>query len=365
MSRDLNRPRLGRGLSSLIRNSSAEAPVGTAAGTEHGHYIPANPDIGLQPAAAAVPGSAIGQAAYAAVPALDVAPPAAGLVLPIPGEAILKLKVAEILPNPYQPRRDFDEIALAELVESIRVHGLLEPIVVASQPDEDGDGAARYFVIAGERRLRASQVAGLETIPCVLRQATRQEMLELAIIENIHRSDLNPMERAVAYRDLMDQFGLTQNQVAERVGEPRSAVANYLRLLDLCDAVQEHIRQGTLNMGQGKVMAALAGRDKVQADLAIRCIRESLSVRQLEELVKLAIEGRAVGDAGPAPSTAGRPAARAPYIGDLERQLTEAVGTRVAIRPGRGKHSGRIMIDYYSLEDFDRLVAALGAKLES
>jgi ParB family chromosome partitioning protein len=206
------------------------------------------------------------------VPALDVTQPAAALAQPIPGEVILKLKASEILSNPYQPRRDFDEIALAELVESIRVHGLLEPIVVTLRTDDDGDGAAHYHIIAGERRLRAAQAAGLDTVPCILRQATRQEMLELALIENIHRSDLNPMERAVAYRDLMDQFGLTQNQVAERVGEPRSAVANFLRLLDLCNAVQEHVRQGTLSMGHAKVMAGLAGMEKCQIDLAVRCM---------------------------------------------------------------------------------------------
>jgi ParB family chromosome partitioning protein len=265
--------------------------------------------------------------------------------------------LAALRPNPYQPRRDFDQASLAELADSIRVHGIVEPIVVC--PSKDGSGG--HFVVAGERRLRAAQLAGLSEAPCIYREVTRQEMLELALVENIHREDLNPMERATALRDMMVRFALTQQQVAERVGQPRATVANYLRLLDLCTEVQQMVRQGSLSLGHAKVLAGLAGQVGPQLALAGRCVSENLSVRQLEELVRQAQAGQAVQPQPPARERSQRP----PYLLDVERQLTQVVGTKVAIKPGRAKHTGKIVIDYYSLEDFDRIAAALGVSIES
>jgi len=351
MSRDANRPRLGRGLSSLIRNSFAD--------TEAGQYQPA-PKEHTPPAVTAVAIATPESVPAVATAALEpTAQAAAGLPAPHskPSGPWLRLPLAALRANPYQPRRDFDQASLAELADSIRVHGVVEPIVVC--PSNDGSGG--HFVVAGERRLRAAQLAGLSEVPCIYREVTRQEMLELALVENIHREDLNPMERATALRDMMDRFALTQQQVAERVGQPRATVANYLRLLDLCTEVQEMVRQGSLSLGHAKVLAGLAGQVGPQLALAGRCVSENLPVRQLEELVRQAQTGQAVQPQPPAQERRQRP----PYLLDVERQLTQVVGTKVAIKPGRAKHTGRIVIDYYSLEDFDRITAALGVSIES
>lgn len=316
------RPRLGRGLASLIRNS-------------------AEPDGQYQPVSAAA------QPVHAP-PAYN--PARDGLVL---------LPVEAISPNPHQPRRTFNEELLAELAQSIKLHGLLEPVLVIENPAGNGQN---YQLIAGERRLRASKLAGIKEIPCIIRAARPQSMLEMALIENIHRDDLNPVEKAMAYRDLMDQFTLTQEQAAQRVGQPRTTVANYLRLLDLCDEVQQLIVGGALSFGHAKVLASLAGDSQAQLDIAQRVVRQGLSVRQLEDLLIQRAASLAAGNAT-VPDPAG--SAKAPYLADLERQLGEAVGTRVLIRPGRAKHSGKITIEYYSLEDFDRITGALGAKIDS
>jgi len=332
MSRSQQRPRLGRGLSSLIR-SSTEPETPQAPGQYHSEPDPA----GIHTAPAVSRGTALPADAEA------------GTVVMLPADAIA--------PNPYQPRRAFSEAALDEMADSIRTHGLLQPVLVARRGDGDTDTV--YQLIAGERRLRAAQRAGLANVPCIVRTAQRQEMLELAVVENIHRADLNPVERADAYRGLMDRFGLTQQQVADRLGQPRATVANTLRMLDLCDSVQELLIDGSLSFGHAKVLAGLAGLPEVQASLAGRAVAEGLSVRELEELVKAASQRGAV----ETPERT-RPS-RSAYIEDIERQLTEAVGTKITIRPGRGKHSGKVIIDYYTLDDFDRITGLLGAQIDS
>ena len=187
-------------------------------------------------------------------------------------------------------------------------------------------------------------------------------MLEWALVENLQRSDLNAMERATAYRDYIDRFSLTQAQAAERLGQPRTTVANHLRLLDLCGEVQDLIRSGKLTFGHGKVLGALIGRPEPQQALAKRIIQEGLSVRQLEDLIAQTPQPGA--KAGK-PAKANDDPAKSAYIRDVEEQLTHAVGTRVSIRPKKSKNAGRIVIDYYSLEDFDRITASLGVELES
>lgn len=268
----------------------------------------------------------------------------------------MEILVSLITPNPYQPRREFDIEQLNELAASISQQGVLQPLIVASaSPPNEGKS---FVLIAGERRLRAARLAGLASVPCVVRDASPQQMLEWALVENIQRADLNPVERAHAYRDFMDRFRLTQAEAAQRLGQPRTTVANYLRVLDLCDEVQQMLVAGHLSFGHAKVLASLASQVDRQQTLARKAIAESLSVRQMENLIA----------AWGLPRQARSPKAgstKPPYLLDLEEQLTRTVGTKVAIAPGKGKHSGRIAIDYYSLDDFDRITALLGLKIES
>jgi len=316
------KPRLGRGLSGLIINSTEPAQASD--------YQP----VPSQPVAAVPPQT------------------------PAPGEKLREIPLDHLAPNPYQPRQDFDEQEMASLADSIRSQGMLQPLVVAQSSDPSAEQP--FILVAGERRLRAARRAGLTTAPCVIRPATAQQMLEWALIENIHRADLNPVERADAYRTYIDRFGLSQEQAAERLGQPRSTVANYLRLLDLSDDIRRLLSLGRLSFGHGKVLAGLLAQPARQLALARKAATEQLSVRALEELVTAALR-----DAGVERPAQRRRSSKPPYIRDLEEQLSQTVGTRVVIRPARAKNSGRIVIDYYSLDDFDRITGALGAKLES
>jgi ParB family chromosome partitioning protein len=224
----------------------------------------------------------------------------------------------------------------------------------------DQPGApSRFTLIAGERRLRAAKLVGLSTVPCVVRQATGQQMLEWALIENIQRSDLNPLERAMAYREYSDRFNLTVAQASERLGQPRTTVSNHLRILDLQPDIQQMIGGGTLSFGHAKVIAGIVGNTELQLELATRVAKEDLSVRQLEGLVSV---NQAAGQASAATKA---PRTKPPYVVDLQEQLTQAVGTRVTIVQGRSKNTGRIVVDYYSLDDFDRIAAGLGLKSQA
>ncbi len=321
MARTYSRPRLGRGLASLIGRPSEDAQPQPADGE------PSRLERGDREAG---PG----------------------------GVRTVTVSVSQIGPNPYQPRREFDQAALEELAKSIRNRGLLQPILLTErQGPPDG---YRYSLIAGERRLRAARLAGLQEVPAIVRPAKGAEMLELAVIENIHRSDLNPVERARAYRDLMEQEGLTQQEVAERLGQPRTTVANYLRLLELAEEVQVLVAEGALSFGHAKVLAGLTAGPEVQVALARRAVEGGLSVRQLEAAVRseLGQGGRGVSRARPGPE-------KSAYVRDVERQLSETIGTKVVVQPSRKRHAGRIVIEYYSLEDFDRITALLGAEIES
>jgi len=347
--------RLGRGLSSLI-SSSTPAPT---------------PEIEAQPAQIApIPQETPPQPAPEPVtppppPPVEIAPEP--VLTPPEPEMIVdsstpepkpqEIPVEQIAPNPYQPRREFDNEQLAELTASVREHGILQPLLVAPRGDNDVDSP--YILIAGERRLRASKLAGLSAVPCVLREADPRQLLEWAIIENVQRSDLNPIDRAKAYRDYIDRFSLTQAQAAQKLGQPRATIANYLRLLDLSDDVQQLLLTGRLSFGHAKVLAGLAGRPAIQLALAGKAAARNLSVRQLEALI--AAENSAPGQS-PTPD---RRSAKQPYILDLEQQLTQSVGTRVTIRTGRAKNTGGITIEFYSLDDFDRIIRALGAKVDS
>jgi ParB family chromosome partitioning protein len=268
-----------------------------------------------------------------------------------------EVSVDQIAPNPFQPRRDFPQEELANLAASIAVHGVLQPIRITNAPSAN-DGKP-YLVVAGERRLRAAKLAGLKTIPCVIGQATQEQMLQWAVIENVHRSDLNPIDRGEAYCQFINRFNVSQADLAQSLGEPRSTIANYLRILDLHEDVRALIASGALSFGHAKVLAGLVGKAEVQVQLARKAIAESLSVRQLEILVADA------NNAGVPPGAANQPARPRPaYIRDLEERLSTAAGTRVRVQPGRSKNTGRLLIEYYSLDDFERLAAMLGVNPE-
>jgi len=321
--------RLGRGLSSLISKSTPAPPVETEPPSAVQTPQPAPP----QPQS---------------VPTEPLAPKDAKPI---------EIPVEQIAPNPYQPRRQFDNEQLAELTASVREHGILQPLLVAPKGDNDVDSP--YILIAGERRLRAAKLAGMNSVPCVTRQADARQLLEWAIIENVQRADLNPIDQAKAYRDYIDRFSLTQAQAAQKLGQPRATVANYLRLLDLSDAVQQLLLAGRLSFGHAKVLAGLAGRPAVQLALAGKAAARNLSVRQLEALVS------AENSRNPDTPTQARRNTKQPYILDLEQQLTQSIGTRVSIRTGRAKNTGGITIDFYSLDDFDRIIKALGVRVDS
>ena len=255
-----------------------------------------------------------------------------------------EVPVTSIQPNPDQPRRTFDPDELRSLADSIAAHGVLQPVIVV----EAGDG---FTLIAGERRLRATAQLGVETIPAIVRTANEQERLELALVENIQRSDLNALDEAKAYRHLIDDFGLTQERVAERVGRSRPAVANTLRILDTAPLVQQAVSDGTISGGHAKALAGLDSHAKQEVVLA-SVVARSLSVRQTENLIAAS---RADGSGATAKQTRDVD----PDIQRMESQMREALGTKVTIASSR--KGGRITITWYDDEDLGRLVDRLAA----
>jgi len=259
--------------------------------------------------------------------------------------ATLELPIAEIARNPYQPRQEFEPAALAELAASISEHGVLQPVLV----NETVDG---YVLVAGERRLRAAQMAGLERVPAVVRSLAEREQLALALVENMQRADLAPLDQARAFRRLVADFGLTQEEVATRVGRSRSAVANTLRLLELPAPVQDALAAGTISEGHARALAGLAD-EAAQLELLRVVVTRHLSVRQVEDLVRRAKDQ-------PARTSRSRASASEAADPELERitgGLRSALATKVSITPGR--KGGRITIEYYDDEDLGRLYERL------
>ncbi|HEY8414269.1 MAG TPA: ParB/RepB/Spo0J family partition protein [Thermaerobacter sp.] len=257
------------------------------------------------------------------------------------GERIEHIEIDRVRPNPYQPRRDFDPQAMAELVESIRQHGIVQPLLVR----REGDG---YRLVAGERRWRAAREAGLKVVPAVVREMSDTEMMEIALVENLQREDLNPIEEAQGYRMLCEELGLTQEQVSQRVGKSRSHIANMMRLLQLPEDLRRLVAEGKLSTGHAKVLLGVASPSEMR-QLAARVLSEGLTVRQLERLVASAGKPRKARQAAPA--------AVAPEVRDLAERLQRALGTRVSIH-ARGER-GQIVIEYYSLDDLERLLSRL------
>jgi ParB family transcriptional regulator, chromosome partitioning protein len=268
-----------------------------------------------------------------------------GLDALIPGRdesGVLELPLDRIERSPNQPRADFDEALLGELAASIAVHGVLQPVIVRNLAD------GGYQLIAGERRLRAARIAGLDTIPAVVRETSDgTDSLELALIENLQRTDLNPIETALAYRELIDRFGLTHEAVARQVGKSRVAVSNSLRLLDLAPDTRQAIVEGRISEGHGRALAAITIPELQRVVLGV-VLERQLSVRQTEELVR-----RKRGEAPAAPEK--RPLTH--DLQDLEAQLRGVLATKVGIV--RTRRGGRLVIDFYSDEDLDRLYSII------
>jgi ParB family chromosome partitioning protein len=252
--------------------------------------------------------------------------------------------IGSIKPNPFQPRTTWDEEELKGLAESIRLNGVIQPIIVR----ETHPG---FEVIAGQRRLRAAKLIGMEYIPALVRDATDQEMLELALVENIHRVDLNPIERAMAYQEYIKSFSLTQTEAADRLGEDRSVVANYLRLLDLPQEIKQMLIDRTISMGHARAILALP-TDELRRKLANRAMAGRLSVREVERLVRRSLAG----------STESEFKAREKpvHIADLEKRLQDILGTKVTINARKKGNRGKIIIEFYSLDEFDRLTEKMG-----
>jgi ParB family chromosome partitioning protein len=288
-------------------------------------------------------------------PAGNDAAAAAAVVQPdlAPGESIQQVALEEIRSSPFQPRKEFKPETLNELIESIRERGIIQPLIVRRVN-------GHYELIAGERRWRAAQTLGLAKAPVILRQATDQEVLELALIENLQRADLNVVEEARAYERLADEFSLRQEDIAKRVGKSRAAVANAMRLLDLDPQVQSWLTQDRITIGHAKVLLALKSPDE-QRLLAEIVIRQRSTVRAAEKLVEAHLKKQGNEHVGPGSRTTGtrgQPAELSPVLQRVQNRLREHLGTHVALRHGEKK--GSIEIEYYGDDDLNRLLALVG-----
>jgi ParB family chromosome partitioning protein len=284
----------------------------------------------------------LGKGLGALIPS-DVAPSSAAGLASRPG--IEEIPINQIDPNPYQPRNRFDEETLAGLTASIRELGVLQPILVRQVSDD------RYAIIAGERRWRAAKRAGLQFIPVIVRQVNDELTLQHALVENLHRDDLNPLEEAAAYQQLVEDFDLTQEEVAHKVGKSRSAVANLLRLFQLPPQVQRLVAEGRVSAGHAKALLGTPDR-AFQESLARRVATDGLSVRDTEEAVRQR-NGLAGSSGRSAGSSEGRTKLRAPGLLELEELLAEQLDTRVSITVGPRR--GRVVIEFADLEDLERI----------
>jgi ParB family chromosome partitioning protein len=387
---------LGRGLGALIPTSSADRPVdvffprapavpapdpeaeprGSAAGDP--------PQGGASPPAGASPAPAAGEVPDNAGAAADGA---AGHdqdgLLPVPGARFAELPVDAIGPNPRQPRTVFDADELAELVHSVREIGILQPVVVRplaptkrdDDPDAGGraggtaggdataersahdeasasDDLVRFELVMGERRWRAAREAGLATVPAIIRTTADEDLLRDALLENLHRSQLNPLEEAAAYRQLLDDFGCSQEELATRIGRSRPQVTNTLRLLRLPPLVQRRVAAGVLSAGHARALLGLDDAGAMER-LAQRIVAEGLSVRSAEEIV-------ALGATGQAKPRKPRPGARRPQLEELAARLSDRFETRVAL--SLGQRRGKLVLEFASVEDLNRILAVMGVE---
>ncbi len=331
MNRPQQRRGLGRGLGSLIPTAPSEAPAapaGDAGDAADGETTPEPAGGG----GAAVTGPSAPQG--------DLAES---------GAYFAELPITQIQPNPVQPRQVFDEEAMSELVHSIREVGLLQPIVVRRT------GPEAFELVMGERRWRACQAAGLSAIPAIVRETDDDDMLRDALLENLHRSQLNPLEEASAYAQLLEDFSCTHDELASRIGRSRPQISNTLRLLRLSPAVQRRVAAGILSAGHARSLLAVEDPE-IQDRLAQRVVAEGISVRGLEEIV-------AVGDHGSSARAARRNKPTAPGLADLAERLSERLETRVKVDLGQRK--GKITVEFASLDDLRRIIDVIDPRNRS
>ncbi|MGV8966249.1 MAG: ParB/RepB/Spo0J family partition protein [Cellulomonas sp.] len=334
---------LGRGLGALI-------PTGTDAYRPVDVFFPQGKDTSGtgRGALASIDGPGVHPVTVLSAPELVAAIDDGPALLPVPGARFAELPVESIRPNARQPRTAFDEDAMAELVESIREIGVLQPIVVRPVPGDDGTA---YELIMGERRWRASQQAGLATVPAIIRETDDADLLRDALLENLHRSQLNPLEEAAAYRQLLDDFGCTHDELAARISRSRPQISNTLRLLRLPPLVQRRLAAGVLSAGHARALLGLADGAAIER-LAQRIVAEGLSVRATEEIVSL-------GGDPERPTVVRRPRAgeRNYALDSLAARLSDQFETRVKIALGKSK--GRLTVEFASVQDLNRILATL------
>ncbi len=274
-------------------------------------------------------------------------------LLPVPGASFAEILLDAIRPNPRQPRTVFDEDELAELVNSISEIGVLQPVVVRPVIEGDDDGV-RYELIMGERRWRASRLAGKQTVPAIVKATDDDVLLRDALLENLHRSQLNPLEEAAAYQQLLDDFGCTQEELAGRIHRSRPQVSNTLRLLRLPPLVARRVAAGVLSAGHARAILALPDAAAMER-LAQRVVAEGLSVRSVEEIVALGGD-----EAGAAPRRRPRPGSRRPQLDDLAASLSDRLDTKVGIALGQRK--GKVTIEFASVDDLNRILDVMGLR---
>lgn len=258
-------------------------------------------------------------------------------------EVIEEIKLKDLRPNPYQPRKNFSEEAMDELVESIKQHGILQPIIARKS-------IKGYEIVVGERRFRAAKKAGLKTVPVIVKDFSDERMMELAVIENLQREDLNPIEEATAYDKLLQHLNITQEELANRLGKSRPHIANHIRLLQLPKDVQLLIADGKLSMGHGRALLGLKKKEKMPA-LVEKVLREKMNVRELEKLVQQLNEKNVSRE------TKKKKTALPPYIKEREESLRHRFGTSVTIK--KGKKKGKIEIEFFSDDDLERILTIL------
>jgi ParB family transcriptional regulator, chromosome partitioning protein len=324
---------LGRGLASLIPTGPADGDSGPATLGPRMGDAAADILIGRPAPDTAAVGSEVGSEM---------------------GAVYREIAPSDIEPNPRQPRQVFDEEALSELVHSIREFGLLQPIVVRAAPGSQS--GARYQIVMGERRWRAAQEAGLAAIPAIVRETGDDNLLRDALLENIHRVQLNPLEEAAAYQQLLDEFGVTHDELASRIGRSRPVITNMIRLLKLPIPVQRRVAAGVLSAGHARALLSLESGPEAQEELAGRIIAEGLSVRATEEAVTLANHEANRRDAT-APAPERRKPIQMPGLQDVAERLSNAFDTRVTV--SLGKRKGKIVVEFASVDDLQRIVGMM------
>ncbi|GAB3220962.1 ParB/RepB/Spo0J family partition protein [Glycomyces halotolerans] len=363
---------LGRGLGALIPTGLAESTTTEVeevddetpkANGAPRQAVPSDRDVSRETAVAVAPVDVSRETAAPEEP--DVEAPELPELVPVPGASFRLIPVAEIATNPKQPRHIFDEEHLGELQVSLTEVGMLQPIAVREKADgelgEESDGK-RYELVMGERRLRAAMALGWESVPAIIRRTSDEELLREALLENIHRVELNPLEEGAAYQQLLEEFNVTQEELAKRIGRSRPQISNTMRLLSLPPTVQTKVAAGVLTAGHARALLGLDNAD-TQEHIAQRIISEGLSVRSTEELVSACRQEETpeLDDPKASPSrTATKDRIKAPGLEELRERLSDHFETKVNV--SWGKKKGKIVIEFGSLADLDRIVEQIGVE---